>query len=455
MTIMGVHRRRRRPCHQLPVPDRMVVSSFLVVCVFAIQYTMVQMFEQLVDEGYHRGDGGSKGGSRGGGITVTVSSSEYDNVNENSFGYEPDNNSPGSDGTSTTTGENHNHHDRRIPRRLISVFGLESSGTTFVFDTIREAMKLPHKVGDEAYNIDRSTMVQHVSLPTGSYFQQRYDENRLEEEFDPVVVPYAVPLECRELVGRPNKVRLPSHHNCQPYHTDFVIGSGQDRRHPTRYFVNITSHIEWYESRGTSVTTLIVVRDTSIHFQGVLQTHCKNETAAYEQYQRGLSIIQDAISFDSSRRRQKRRRRRKGNDGENNTGSNDNSSSNDNSNTGQLSSSLIIVSYETLMTLQNQYLSYILDQIGGADNDDDDVRGDGDGDDNDTPARDDTNAVLHSNFQPDYKNGNLKYVHLPDKLQRYLNNPFDTTQKTVTKPPILQKRSRTSGNDSSRQMRVQ
>ena len=424
----------------------MIVSTFLVVCVFAVQYTMVQKFEHLFDEGHH-GDGDGDGGGFGvGSITVTVSSSEYDHDREeNTFRYESNSGgdgSRGSDGTGTSSENHGSHHDGRIPRRLISVFGLESSGTTFVFDTIREAMKLPHKVGDEGYNLDRSTMVQHVSLPTGSYFQKRYDEKRLEEEFDPVVVPYAVPRECREFVGRPNTVTLPSHHNCAPYAPDFIIGGGEGRRHPTRYFVNITSHIEWYESHGTTVTALIVFRDTSIHFRGVLQKHCKNETAAYEQYQRGLSVIQDALSFDSSRRRQRRLRMRKENDGENENGSNNNTSNN----TRQTSPSVIIVSYETLMTLRNQYLSYILDQIVDAGN----VRDDGD--DSDPPERDDTDSELDSKFQPDYKNGNLKYVHLPETLQRYLSNPTNNnkTQTTASKHSILQKPSRKSGNDASR-----
>ncbi|KAL7551634.1 hypothetical protein ACHAWF_014815 [Thalassiosira exigua] len=56
-----------------------------------------------------------------------------------------------------------------LPKRLISVFGLESSGTTFVWNALSEALGATREVRTqmEARNPDGSIWTQHLSLPSG------------------------------------------------------------------------------------------------------------------------------------------------------------------------------------------------------------------------------------------------------------------------------------------------
>jgi hypothetical protein len=333
---------------------RAAVISCLIICVFCIQYTMLRMLKSQQD---HEALNLQL-------FTVSVSSDDLD-LRSRQIQQQQQQEKQQRFGTL-----DNNKVDDRIPRRLITVFGLESSGTTFVFDSIREAMKLPFKVGDEAYNLKRSTMIQHVSLPTGSYLEPRNEVKWPEEEYQPVIVPFAVPMECRAFVGRPTMVMIPPHHKCGPYADSFVLDT--ERTHPSRYFVNITSHIQWYETQRTQVTAVLVVRDPSMHFHGVLNNHCRNnETAAYEQYQVGRSLMQDAIkAFDATRNAE-------------------------HPSSSPSSSSIVIVSYETLMTLHNEYLFQIFQQIG---------------------------IKFDRGYRPAYKDGNIKYVKsLPDTIGRHLD----------------------------------
>jgi hypothetical protein len=111
--------------------------------------------------------------------------------------------------------------------------------------------------------------------------------------------------------------------------------------YPSRYFVNISSHVEWYRERGVTVQPIMVVRDPVFHFQGILNVHCKNYTAALQQYDMGREIMLQSLT----------------------------------------TSSPIIVSYETLMTLQQPYLDELFDKL-----------------------------EINSTYKPKFKNGNLKYV---------------------------------------------
>jgi hypothetical protein len=89
-----------------------------------------------------------------------------------------------------------------------------------------------------------------------------------------------------------------------------------------RYFVNITSHINFYRQRGVDTTAVLVVRDPALHFRGITSNHCKNETAAFEQYKTGQAILQHAMNHLDP-------------------------------------DSFTVVSYETLMTLKQVYLKEI------------------------------------------------------------------------------------------------
>ena len=60
-----------------------------------------------------------------------------------------------------------------LPDRLIVVYGLESSGTTFVSKTLSLALGLKVQDGlDARTNREGSVRLQHISLPTGSIFSK-------------------------------------------------------------------------------------------------------------------------------------------------------------------------------------------------------------------------------------------------------------------------------------------
>jgi hypothetical protein len=91
---------------------------------------------------------------------------------------------------------------------------------------------------------------------------------------------------------------------------------------PHRYFVNITSHVQWYREWGVDVHPVMVVRDPSFHFDGVTKSHCRNESAAYAQYEMGRDILSHSMQTVKP----------------------------------------TIVSYEMLMTIQGEYLLKIYNQ---------------------------------------------------------------------------------------------
>jgi hypothetical protein len=64
---------------------------------------------------------------------------------------------------------------------------------------------------------------------------------------------------------------------------------------------------------------VLVVRDAALHFRGIQKTHCENETAAFEQYKVGRSILGYAMDHLDP-------------------------------------DSLMVLSYETLVTLRGSYM---------------------------------------------------------------------------------------------------
>ena len=187
-----------------------------------------------------------------------------------------------------------------LPKRLISVFGSEASGSTFLATTLGVAsgafpvngtvVTLPSDrfnnsgrtivervVAKRARSPDGTVEIQHLSLPWGWWgtkkrncvmhhltltvdafvpkacFRFDYEsawEHRLEEK---------APLGCREEAHISGK----SGGNGWTCGTS-NCGEGANEGYalyPRRFFVNITSHIEWYFQRGVDVTAVLSVRD--------------------------------------------------------------------------------------------------------------------------------------------------------------------------------------------------
>lgn len=224
-----------------------------------------------------------------------------------------------------------------VPARLIVVVGLESSGTTFVQEILAKAAGATKQYDVEYFSPDYSLRVQHFSLPTGWF---RKTSPGFKQRFEPLAIaPVYIPTKCR--LG-PGLSIHPSPSQCH-----ILFGPKKVPSAP-RYFVNITSHVNFYRRRGVDTTAVIVVRDPALHFRGILKNHCGNETAAFEQYKTGRAIIQYAIDHLDP-------------------------------------DSFLIVSYETLMTLQGGYLKEIYKSLN-----------------------------IQTNYIPKFKNGNIAYA--PDGL---------------------------------------
>ncbi len=229
-----------------------------------------------------------------------------------------------------------------LPHRLYIIYGLESSGTTFMSKTIASALGIQENPRNDIFETkDHQTHVHHISLPWGLVprghwgFQERFIE--------PLpTVPVFYPNICRVgSVGRgPPQLQLPPE-ECRDIMRDPVLTQ------PYRYFVNMTANILWYRERGVRVYPIMVVRDPLLHFRGIIKQHCSNVTAAYQQYEQGREIMMETIEKGLKP---------------------------------------IILSYETMLTLQKSYLRRLYHQLG-----------------------------IQSDYMPGFRNGNTKYVSPNDK----------------------------------------
>ena len=307
--------------------------------------------------------------------------------------------------------------------RLVTVVGLESSGTTFVATTIAKALgytktnskdlfhnmltiEIPSTSANDDFTTTTpprtTTWVQHVSLPSGFF---REHQEGFERRFElPPTVPVIVPDECK-IPGRypyqplqavevrspqnivasgsrnvrssssGNRMKRPAYtKTCREVlHMDYLM------EYPKRYFVNLTSHVRWYQDRHVDATVVVVVRDQSLHFRGILKTHCTNATAAQEQFLHGRYLIEEAMTQLQQPHRQRPIRdpyHQTNEQGEVELQQFTNYDHNE----------LIVVSYETLMTLQEAYLFDLYEQLG----------------------------MLDATYIPEFVDGNAKYVSLSE-----------------------------------------
>lgn len=249
------------------------------------------------------------------------------------------------------------HHDLSyyesslLPKTLYVIYGLESSGTTFLAKTVANALDIdPVFDPDTVESKDhRRIHIQHLSLPLGVFAYGSWGyETRYSQPLEVLPVYYPTGCRVKTTFGQPpSMVDVPL--ECQSF-----LQRQRMRSSPSRYFVNISTHVQWYRNLGVKVVPIMVVRDPSFHFHGILQArpgHCRNETAAWLQYETGREILLQSMSSIH-----------KG---------------------GGAGVDPIIVSYETLMTLQDDYLRTVL-----------------------YPELNLTNAT----YLPRFRDGNLKHV---------------------------------------------
>jgi hypothetical protein len=230
-----------------------------------------------------------------------------------------------------------------LPQRLFLIYGLESSGTTFTARTIATALGIPkQRKGDFVESDDGSVHVQHISLPWGGIKRGEWGFRTQYSEPLPMI-PVFYPKPCQMDPPTHARDKPPSLQPPPDVCREFMEEQVMTRPH--RFFVNMTTHITWYRERGVLVYPIIVVRDPLLHFKGVTDRrlgHTPNDQAAYAQYEMGRAIIVETI----------------------NKGLNP-----------------IIISYETMLTLQKPYLRQLYHTLG-----------------------------IESDFIPTFKNGNTKYL---------------------------------------------
>mmetsp|Transcript_4423 Transcript_4423/g.9893 ORF Transcript_4423/g.9893 Transcript_4423/m.9893 type:complete len:379 (-) Transcript_4423:22-1158(-) len=281
-----------------------------------------------------------------------------------------------------------------LPKRIISVFGTESSGSTFLATTLGVAsgafpvngtyVTVPsdqynnpgrtiveHVVAKRATSSNGEIEVQHLSLPWGMWFNVE-SNCLLQYAKNTAIVDALVPEPCFRFdyeSSWPHRMEVPAPLGCRDEahisetNVDAVntwtcgaqCGTYENdgyALYPRRFFVNISSHIEWYTARGVDITAVLISRDRSISHSGKMKLHCKDERIAQGEEARGIVLMVEALTKYGT--------------------------------SGTLRNELgrvVSVSYETLMALQSAYLYEIYEMLG-----------------------------INSTYTPRFKDGNEKYI---------------------------------------------
>ena len=235
---------------------------------------------------------------------------------------------------------------RLLPKRLVSVFGLESSGTTFFTSLLARIANVTERDIFEGMRFNKTSSsweFQHLSLPWGSSCNGTL-------KVVPVMYPapcihmnvtYSDDLKphssCPGLVGRPG-----GGHKKKTIPDKQMVQDPIDV-YPHRFFVNITSHILWYRQHGVQATAVVMMRDVEIGRIARSFQHCPNPAYAHEEAALGLRILRDAVETLSPL---------------DDVGINNHSGNNN-----AAMPHVVVVSYETLMHLQAPYLNGILKRL--------------------------------------------------------------------------------------------
>ena len=259
-------------------------------------------------------------------------------------------NSFGNDGTTASI----------LPKRLIAVFGMESSGSTFTATTIGIAAGVtsPEKpLYIRSTDSERNIEVQHISLPTG---YGAHGDSCMSINGEPTKdMPVLLPEPCMVVPPRYKDERFardillaerpfPEACRLEAGVNDFVV-------YPTRFFINVTSHIQWYRERGVEATAVIMMRDSSISQISKVRSRCPNKNVAEEQNEHARQLMREAIDKLNP------------------------------------SSEIVLVSYEGLISLRESYLYDIYRRLG-----------------------------INSTYAPSFQDANAKYIDASAKVERRL-----------------------------------
>lgn len=254
-----------------------------------------------------------------------------------------------------------------LPKKLITVVGLEGSGLSFVSTTLRAASTFD------------STEVQHISLPQGRRTCEKSDSININTN----VVGALVPEDCfryetQHYVGNDelNGIDPLIATKCQEQlHISSEINNIKGNLsgfalYPERYYVNVTSHIQWYLSRGVDIKVVLLLRDRTISKNEKIRSHCRIPEVADAENDIAMEIMREAY-------------RTYGKSGALHASAHPDDDGDDDAR-------VILVSYEGLMQLKQPYLFQLYNSLG-----------------------------LKSTYVPDFVDENRKYVALNLQHQKH------------------------------------
>jgi len=161
-----------------------------------------------------------------------------------------------------------------LPKRVISVVGADRSSTLFLSAALAAATGCSHTGGESsqhAVSEDGAFEIQYMPLPwdhsceVNSALSEVSERNVNDTQ---ILLDSIAPVQCFS----PSDVSIlqKCKHDASISQEVFEEVSSRQQAEdmvsllPNRYFVNVTSHIEWYLSRDIDISVVLVMRDTSI-----------------------------------------------------------------------------------------------------------------------------------------------------------------------------------------------
>uniref|UniRef100_A0A7S3QFV7 Uncharacterized protein n=1 Tax=Chaetoceros debilis TaxID=122233 RepID=A0A7S3QFV7_9STRA len=206
-----------------------------------------------------------------------------------------------------------------LPKRMYTVVGLESSGTTFTTEVIKKGLNIrSRREGHKVYEREREEseeseseseqgtktktiidfdmeqediQVQHFSLPWGSSCKGTNATH---------IVDVVLPTQCTRDHGaheqHDDDEEVQRCCNAMADELFDIRPNGKAVKYPPRYNLDVVSHKEWYEKYGVDQWIVIVLRDPDISIAARSKRHCTDTNRLLSEEQIGKDIIIDVIN---------------------------------------------------------------------------------------------------------------------------------------------------------------
>eukprot|EP00553_Chaetoceros_curvisetus_P010609 CAMPEP_0204617378 /NCGR_PEP_ID=MMETSP0717-20131115/4376_1 /ASSEMBLY_ACC=CAM_ASM_000666 /TAXON_ID=230516 /ORGANISM="Chaetoceros curvisetus" /LENGTH=433 /DNA_ID=CAMNT_0051630899 /DNA_START=58 /DNA_END=1359 /DNA_ORIENTATION=+ len=303
-----------------------------------------------------------------------------------------------------------------LPKRIYTVIGLESSGTSFTAQVIKNGLGIEQtREGAKPYSIkpwelrknglddalfipayemeNRDIQTQHFSLPKGG--------TCMDHKVTPIV-DVVLPSQCTRDHPFSEHDNEEVQRCCNEMAEDLfdIRPNGAAVKYPKRYHLDIVSHKDWYDAHGVDQWMIIVLRDPDVSIAARSQEHCTDMDRLKEEEQVGKDIIIDAINKyilgeDDDERRVTRDTYKfwYAKNFQNNSMEGVNTDANTNTGSGvrrrklratspiTSKNNVVLVSYESMMDLGDVYIKMLYKTLD-----------------------------IETDYQPEIRNGNTKYI---------------------------------------------